>query len=190
MLAGASAGAIVCALAATRTDAELAETMKHVHEFDMSFFSCKNMTEVASHLWAHGYSQDERYLQRRLRVLYGYLTFQEAFDRTGRILNVSVTAADTQEPPRLLNYLTAPYVLIWSAVAASSAFPGLFPAMDILAKNVKGEFIRWGGTGSIGRSGESSTDAPRRWRDGSLELDLPLRELGVMVRRYRKSGQV
>ena len=41
-------------------------------------------------------------------------------------------AADTLEPPRLLNYLTAPHVLVWSAVAASSAFPGLFPAQTIV----------------------------------------------------------
>ena len=44
----------------------------------------------------------------------------------GRILNIAVCAADTREPSRLLNYLTAPNCLIWSAVACSSAFPFLF----------------------------------------------------------------
>ena len=34
----------------------------------------------------------------------------EAYKRTGRILNVSVCPADTNEPARLLNYLTAPQV--------------------------------------------------------------------------------
>lgn len=70
-----------------------------------------------------------------LQRLMGYsLTFQEAFQRTGRVLNVAVTAADTHEPPRLLNYLTAPHVVVWSAVAASSAFPFLFLPHDLLAK--------------------------------------------------------
>ncbi len=60
----------------------------------------------------------------------------------GRILNVTVCPADTNEPPRLLNYLTAPNALIWSAVAASSAFPGLYPAQHILARNSRGEIVR------------------------------------------------
>ena len=32
--------------------------------------------------------------------------------KTGRILNVTVCPADTNEPPRLLNYLTAPNALV------------------------------------------------------------------------------
>lgn len=87
----------------------------------------------------------------------------------GRILNVVVCAADTNEPPRVLNYLTAPGVLIWSAVAASSAFPGLFPAQDIRARNSRGEEVRFSSHALLG--------AERRWRDGSLEEDLPLQTL-------------
>lgn len=51
---------------------------------------------------------------------------QEAFDRTGRILNVMVAPVNSRAPARLLNYLTAPHVLIWSAALASSAVPGVF----------------------------------------------------------------
>jgi hypothetical protein len=60
----------------------------------------------------------------------------------GRILNIAVCAADTNEPPRLLNYLTAPNVVVWSAVACSSAFPGLFQPQDLLAKDHNGNFVR------------------------------------------------
>ena len=60
----------------------------------------------------------------------------------GRVLNVSVTAADTNEPPRLLNYLTAPHVVIWSAVACSSAFPGLFQPQELLARNAAGHLVK------------------------------------------------
>jgi hypothetical protein len=49
-------------------------------------------------------------LQRKLKSLIGNYTFLEAYERTGRILNVSVCPADTNEPARLLNYLTAPQV--------------------------------------------------------------------------------
>jgi len=56
----------------------------------------------------------------------GDLTFQEAFDRTGRIINITVSPMNDTDPPRLLNYLTAPHVLVWSAATASSAVPGVF----------------------------------------------------------------
>ena len=39
----------------------------------------------------------------------GDLTFQEAFERTGRIVNVIVAPRNATDPPRLLNYLTAPH---------------------------------------------------------------------------------
>ncbi len=55
----------------------------------------------------------------------GLWTFQEAFDRTGRIINIIVAPMNNYDPPRLLNYLTAPHVCVWSAVLASCAIPGL-----------------------------------------------------------------
>ncbi len=37
---------------------------------------------------------------------------QEAYDRTGRIVNITITpTVDSKEAPRLLNYLTAPNVV-------------------------------------------------------------------------------
>ncbi len=46
---------------------------------------------------------------------------QEAFDKTGRIINITVAPNNNYDPPRLLNYLTAPHVCVWSAAAASCA---------------------------------------------------------------------
>lgn len=43
----------------------------------------------------------------------------------------------------MLNYLTAPHVVIWSAVACSSAFPGLFPAQELLARDSNGKFVKY-----------------------------------------------
>lgn len=39
-------------------------------------------------------------------------SLQEAFDRTGRILNIIVAPVNGNDPPRLLNYLTSPHVLV------------------------------------------------------------------------------
>lgn len=43
------------------------------------------------------------------------MTFREAYERTGRILNVSVIPYDTHSPTKLLNYLTAPDCVIYTA---------------------------------------------------------------------------
>lgn len=59
----------------------------------------------------------------------------------GRILNVAVCPADTNEPPRVLNYLTAPDVYVWSAVSCSSAFPLLFAPQDLICRNEVGEEV-------------------------------------------------
>ncbi|KNC74329.1 hypothetical protein SARC_13120, partial [Sphaeroforma arctica JP610] len=56
----------------------------------------------------------------------GNVTFQESYNLTRRIVNISVCSENEHGDPHLLNYLTAPNVVVWSAVAASSAAPFLF----------------------------------------------------------------
>jgi TAG lipase/steryl ester hydrolase/phospholipase A2/LPA acyltransferase len=130
-----------------------------------------------------GGGPEEQPMPRRCRVVLFELTAaptatapppspQDAYQRTGRILNVSVSAADTEEPPRLLNYLTAPNVIVWSAVACSSAFPFLFAPQQLLARDARGYVVSFANT--------AAGEAQRRWRDGSLEEDLPMRGLSEM----------
>lgn len=68
---------------------------------------------------------------------------QEAFVKTGRILNIIVHAKRKHEVPVLLNYLTAPDVVIWSAASASCAVPGIYDAVTLLVKDSKGETVPW-----------------------------------------------
>lgn len=56
---------------------------------------------------------------------HGSTTFKEAYERTGRILNVSVIPYDTHSPTKLLNMHTAPDCLIFTAIIASAAVPGI-----------------------------------------------------------------
>ncbi len=65
------------------------------------------------------------------------------------------------ELPLLLNYLTAPDVLIWSASCASCALPLLYEPQELMAKDVAGHIrpyhpscVRWsdGSTSSEWRS--------------------------------------
>jgi len=102
-----------------------------------------------------------------LRKNIGNFTFQEAFDRTGRILNITVSPQNKSDPPRLLNYLTAPHVLVWSAAAASASLPGVFKASKLLVKDSDGT-----------ERYESASGL--RFQDGSMEADLPMEQLSEM----------
>ncbi|KAF8950883.1 hypothetical protein BGZ52_001188 [Haplosporangium bisporale] len=68
------------------------------------------------HFLKNGALFDAQVLKEALKDNIGDVTFQEAYNRTRRILNITVSTSATFEMPRLLNYLTAPNVLIWSAV--------------------------------------------------------------------------
>ena len=64
------------------------------------------------------------------------------------------------EKPRLLNYLTAPNVLVWSAALASCACPGLFPPAELVARGACGGAVPFAFRGV-------------KWVDGSVAYDLP-----------------
>ena len=110
---------------------------------------------------------DTNHFRRCVRASVGNFTFQEAFDRTGRILNITVSPQNRSDPPRLLNYLTAPHVLCWSAAVASSSLPGVFEASKLMVKDSDGT-----------ERFESTSGA--RFQDGSMENDLPMQQLSEM----------
>src|ERR1700712_5131594 len=58
-----------------------------------------------------GHLMDIKVLQECVRANVGDLTFEEAYDRTKRILNISVATTGRGGVPNLLNYLTAPNVV-------------------------------------------------------------------------------
>lgn len=86
----------------------------------------------------------------------GDMTFAEAYNRSRRVLNITVSSSTNYEMPRLLNYLTAPNVLIRSAIAASSAVPFVFQAAPLLAKDANKNIVPWNPSGHL-------------WVDGSME---------------------
>lgn len=69
------------------------------------------------------------------------MTFKEAYLRTGRILNISVIPADRHSPTKLLNYVTAPDTVIWSALLASAAVPGILPPVVLMQKLKDGSIV-------------------------------------------------
>ena len=120
IISGASAGSIVCAVLCTRTDEEVPDLFDNFCNGDLAVFEEEGnedsvLRKVARFL-KFGALFDISHLIRVVKTMLGDMTFQEAYNRTRRILNICVSSASLYELPRLLNYVTAPNVLIWSAV--------------------------------------------------------------------------
>lgn len=176
IIAGSSVGSIMCAVVATRSWPEI-ETFFEDSLHALKFFDqMGGLFAVFKRVMTQGAVHDMRHLQMMLRHLTSNLTFQEAYDMTGRILGITVCSPRKHEPPRCLNYLTSPHVVIWSAVTASCAFPGLFEAQELMAKDRFGNIVPFHAPFLEGPE-EDSCGAARRWRDGSLEMDLPMMQL-------------
>jgi TAG lipase/lysophosphatidylethanolamine acyltransferase len=58
-----------------------------------------------------GYFLDVKVLEECVRANIGDLTFEEAFNRSKRVLNITVVPAGQEGIPTLLNYVTAPNVV-------------------------------------------------------------------------------
>jgi predicted acylesterase/phospholipase RssA len=165
IISGTSGGALVAALVATRTDEELkqllvpslAHKIKACHEGFSIWIRRWWRTGARFHAidWADQCSWFCR----------GSTTFREAYERTGRILNVSCVPSDPHSPTILANYLTSPNCVIWSAVIASAAVPGILNPVVLMMKKPDDTL----GPYSFGH----------KWKDGSLRTDIPLKALDV-----------
>ncbi|ROT36872.1 patatin-like phospholipase [Sodiomyces alkalinus F11] len=100
----------------------------------------------ARRFWKEGYFLDVKVLEDCVRANVGDLTFEEAFNRSKRVLNVTVATEGQGGVPTLLNYLTAPNVLIWTAaVASNGSSPSLYGrrVTTILCKDAQGNIVPW-----------------------------------------------
>ncbi|KAL0359593.1 UNVERIFIED_CONTAM: Triacylglycerol lipase SDP1 [Sesamum angustifolium] len=141
IIAGSSVGSIMCSVVATRSWPELQSFFEDSWHSIQFFDQMGGVFTVFKRVMTQGAVHEIRQLQMMLRNLTNNLTFQEAYDMTGRILGITVCSPRKHEPPRCLNYLTSPHVVIWSAVTASCAFPGLFEAQELMAKDRSGEIV-------------------------------------------------
>ncbi len=154
ILSGASTGAMVAGGICCRTDAELADLFAHPEQMRLDGL----LSVGARRMLQTGAWLDPEQLKAVLRHNLGDWTFGEAFARSGRALNISVSPTRTRQKPRVLSHLTAPEVLVANAALASSALPGLFPPVELSAR---------------GPDGVRPYSPGERWVDGSLYGDLP-----------------
>ncbi|KAH0008736.1 patatin-domain-containing protein, partial [Aureobasidium melanogenum] len=172
IISGASAGSIVAAVLCTKTDDEIPQVLREFCYGDLDVFEREgepeNVLKKVFRFCTKGALFDISNLIRVMKDLLGDMTFQEAYNRTRRILNIGVSTASLYELPRLLNYITAPNVMIWSAVATSCSVPFVFSPAQLLAKDPRtGLEIPW-------------DQSPQRWIDGSVDNDLPMSRLAEM----------
>ena len=172
IISGASAGSIVCAVLCTKTDVEVPEFLHDFCNGDLAVFEAEqssiSLVRMASRLLRVGAIYDVKNLNRVMKNLIGDMTFLEAYNRTQRILNICVSTADIYALPTLLNYVSAPHVTIWSAVAASCSVPLVFTAAKLHYKDPY--------TGVV----SEESDTTGKWIDGSVDNDLPMTRLAEM----------
>lgn len=157
IMSGSSGGSVVGALISTHTDKDIPP-----------FFRPENLIMGSENDEGGGLlggpsrmRADE--IRQRLSDLLPDLTFQEAYELTGRHLNVSIAPAEKHQTSRLLNAIASPNVYIREAVLASCAVPGIYPPVTLAAKDHRGERIPY---------------LPnRKWVDGSVTHDLPVKRL-------------
>ncbi|CAG8961425.1 hypothetical protein HYFRA_00013874 [Hymenoscyphus fraxineus] len=165
VITGTSGGALVAALVATRTNEELKKLL--VPALAGRIDACSEpFSTWGPRWWKTGARFDSlEWAKKCSWFSRGSMTFREAYERTGRILNVSCVPADPHSPTILTNYLTSPDCVIWSAVLASAAVPGILNPVVLMMKTPKGTLVPY----SFGH----------KWKDGSLRTDIPLKALNL-----------
>lgn len=177
ILHGTSAGSIIAAIIGVKSDNEIEDTLKLTNlelgafeEYDTGDNSfLQRAIKRLRRFVATGAIYDSETIVKCMRHNLGDATFKEAFERTGRILNIAVSSLSGYEMPKMLNHVTAPDVVVWSAVVASCAIPKIFSSAVILAKcRTTQRLIPWHSTFHENI-------------DGSMENDLPVRSLTEML---------
>jgi len=165
IITGTSGGAVVAALVATRTDDELRRLLVPALAYRIT--ACQgSFTTWFRRWWRTGARFDSVEWARKCSwFCRGSTTFREAYERTGRILNVSCVPSDPHSPTILHNHITSPDCVIWSAVLASAAVPGILNPIVLMRKTRDGKLVPY----SFGN----------KWKDGSLRTDIPLKALNI-----------
>jgi TAG lipase/lysophosphatidylethanolamine acyltransferase len=103
-----------------------------------------SLSRKLKRFWTEGTLMDVSVLLQFAKDNLGELTFLEAYEQTGRVLNIHVEKfqpASKRHASWLLNYLTAPDVLVYTAAVASCATYGLYAPVDLLQRMPDGRIV-------------------------------------------------
>lgn len=145
IIGGSAVGAAVASLVCTLRDQELipiliniADVMGDVdrlnHDVDERYGN------VIENVVKKGYSQDILIFLKFVRDTIGDLTFEEAYLRTEKVLNIVVHPTN-QAIPSLMNYITSPNVIIWTAIYASIGTGVLSDNVKLYVKDFNNDIV-------------------------------------------------
>ncbi|MDB4512284.1 DUF3336 domain-containing protein [Arenicella sp.] len=159
IISGSSGGALIAAIAGSRDNSELGRV------FEPKFIDLElDLTTIINKLSLIGKSKiDQEDFRNTIAKVIPDITFTEAYEISGLRINISIAPAEKHQKSRLLNAITAPNVMLREAVLASCCIPGVFEPVTLMAKDVNGEKVPY--------------LSSRRWVDGSLSDDLPMKRL-------------
>ncbi len=158
VISGSSAGSVIAGVLGTHTKQELQTVL-----VDGAILESQQQLEEVSFRTGGRPQVDVNDVHLMLTEMIPNLTFQEAYEKTGRMINITIAPSQQHQNSRLMNAITSPNVFIRTAVLASCAVPGVFPPVMLMAKNVYGE---------------AQPYLPnRRWVDGAVTDDLPAKRL-------------
>lgn len=183
VISGSSGGSIAAAMAACKTNAELLDDILQ-NDISTRFIPAgirwfPPLMEQLAHCVKTGFLVECSMFERTTQHYYSepmgatapeaktlYYTFQDAFRKTGRHVCITVSASDatgSHKGPKklLLNHITSPHVLLWSAVAVSCSLPGIMKGKQLMARDFAGHVVPYTSLGS-------------EWVDGSIQHDLPM----------------
>lgn len=166
IISGTSGGGMISTLVGTRTNEELLELITPKLAQKVNAFGNEPTWKWVKRWWTTGARFDSvEWARKGQWWATGSTTFDEAYERTGKILNISTVPSDIHSPTILCNYITSPNCCIWSAMLASAAVPGILNPVMLMEKTKNGD-IRPFSLGS-------------KWKDGSLRTDVPLSTLNM-----------
>ncbi|RCH81365.1 hypothetical protein CU098_000335 [Rhizopus stolonifer] len=160
IITGTSAGSLMSAIVCTRTDEELNEILNPALAKRIQICQDSWKTMFIRFMKTGAVFDSEQWCREAMWFCKGSITFKEAYERTGRIFNVSVIPYDPHSPPKLLNYITAPNCVIWSAILASAAIPGILNSVVLMQKKKGSDHL-------------IPYNYGHKYKDGSLSTDIP-----------------
>lgn len=154
VISGSSAGSVVAATLGTHTDDEI----ESIFDADMARFGFWRGLGLGSIIKRRAL-MDQAQVRRGIQHFVSDMTFEESYRRTGRVVNVTVSPANTTQSPKLLNHVTFPHLCLREAVLASCAVPVVFEPVLLYQRDHHGAKVPF---------------LPNvKWVDGSMKSDLP-----------------
>lgn len=172
VISGSSAGAITTAVLGTRSIEEFQRMITGEYLFTQAL----RIRKIKELLQGGGIA-DVMYLKNFLIDLIGDYTFADAYQQSGLHINIAVAPYDPTQNSRILNAITAPDVLVWSAVLASCAVPVIYPPIRLTCKRFDGQYTPY--------------MADTKWVDGSVRHDFPREKMARLYNiNYTIASQV